>query len=104
MEILQKSIQEMDGNTKMRIMDARYYIAKASCKLFDCLINPIPALKYLEKYEGKKDSIQEIIHSLSMQELQGLWKILRNAKYSSNPKDIMLELNANLKKCTSKLI
>lgn len=76
----------------------KLFMAKAFNKLIDIVIDPMPILKFLKTKDNNK-TIRKIVDSLSLEELNELWSILKVSKYSEDPKNIMEELKANLKSC-----
>lgn len=79
-------------------MEKEYYLSKAFGKLINIIIDPVPIVKFL-RTKGNHKTIQEAIDSLSLEELNGLWDILKVSKYSKDPGSIMKELRTNLKSC-----
>lgn len=80
-------------------MNKQYYLSEVMCKLINIVTDPTPIIKYLENKSTDTKPIQDIISSLSLKELGDLWNIFINLKYSKDPKDIIKELQANLKNC-----
>lgn len=79
-------------------MEKEYYLSKAFGKLINIVMNPVPIVKFLRTKDNHK-TIQEVIDSLSLEELDELWNILKVSKYSKDPKSIMKELRTNLESC-----
>lgn len=73
------------------------YLINAMCELINIVVDPTPILDFLETKGTNTESIQDIIASLSSEELSTLWGIFINLKYSKDPKDIIKKLNINLK-------
>ena len=80
-------------------MNKQYYLCEAMCKLINIVTDPTPIIKYLENKSSDAKPIQDSISSLSLKELGDLWNIFINLKYSKDPKDIVKELQTNLKNC-----